>query len=157
MKENNIGVSFWPDRVYARIHDFFYDLDEVENSEGRVAAPQMSSNVFLNGVNLCNCKFMLIVCRCCKRRVANVIKYQVYRNSPFLPFYCLVKHVSIKQNSNCNFSCRNVMALQNALGKQWRVQFCSLVSVELMTLRIKKIKDYVSDQLLLCFIYLKCL
>ena len=28
-----------PYRIYARIHDFFYDLDEVVNSEGRVAAP----------------------------------------------------------------------------------------------------------------------
>lgn len=39
MKKNKIGVSSCPDRIYARIHDFFYDLDEVVNSEGRVAAP----------------------------------------------------------------------------------------------------------------------
>jgi len=39
MKENKIDVSFCPDRIYARIHDFFYALDEVVNSEGRVAAP----------------------------------------------------------------------------------------------------------------------
>lgn len=39
MKENKIGISFCPDRIYARIHDFFYDLDEVVNSEGGVVAP----------------------------------------------------------------------------------------------------------------------
>ena len=39
MKENKIGDSFCPYRIYARIQNFFYDLDEVVNSEGRVAAP----------------------------------------------------------------------------------------------------------------------